>query len=122
MLLKIDAKESMTPKIMLSQRSMKIMAQADKAHSTSTRINPSLSDFCYPNVLKTCQQPTPKLGNLKWMNNNCKSNGQKLWEFQDGCLAFPGSLVNLVFYLMGYTCPGCRVNALTMEKISFTKY
>ena len=78
MLLKIDAKESMTPKIMLSQRSMKIMAQADKAHSTSTRINPSLSDFCYPNVLKTCQQPTPKLGNLKWMNNDCKSNGQTL--------------------------------------------
>ena len=33
--------------------------------------NPSLLDFCYSDVLKTWQQSTPKLGNLKYVNNNC---------------------------------------------------
>ena len=33
-----------------------------------TKINPSLSDAYYPDVLKTWQQSTPKLGKLKWVN------------------------------------------------------
>ena len=41
---------------------MKTMACIDKAHSASTNINPSLSDFYYPDVLETWQQPTPKSG------------------------------------------------------------
>ena len=40
-----------------------------KAHSAFTKkkkqnkTNPSSLDFCYPDVLKTWQQSTPKLGN-----------------------------------------------------------
>ena len=39
------------------------MVHVDKAHSASTKNNPSRLDFCYPDVLKTWQQSTPKLGN-----------------------------------------------------------
>ena len=34
-----------------------------KAHSASTKNNPSLLDFCYSDVLKARQQSTPKSGN-----------------------------------------------------------
>lgn len=34
-----------------------------KAHPAPTKDNPSLLNLCYPNVLKTWQQSTPKLGN-----------------------------------------------------------
>ena len=44
---------------------MKVMAHIDKAHSASTKINPS---------------STPKSGNLKWINNGCKSNSQSHGE------------------------------------------
>ena len=77
--------------------------------------NPSLLDFCYSDVLKTWQQSTPKLGNLKYVNNNCKSEPGR-WEIQDGHLVFPGSLTNLIFILWVKTFPGYRVNALTMTK------
>ena len=40
------------------------------------KIVPSLSDFCYPDVLKTWQQSTPKLENFKWVNISCKSSSQ----------------------------------------------
>ena len=33
-----------------------------KAHSASTKNNPSPLDFCYSDVLKTWQQSIPKLG------------------------------------------------------------
>ena len=64
---------------------MKVMAHIDKAHSASTKINPS---------------STPKSGNLKWINNDCKCNSQS-WEIQNGCLTFPGSLINLIFSFNG---------------------
>ena len=35
---------------------MKIMAHTDKAHSASTKINPSMSDFWHPDVPKTWPQ------------------------------------------------------------------
>ena len=38
------------------------MVHIDKAHSASTKNKASLLDFCYPDVLKTWQQSTPKLG------------------------------------------------------------
>ena len=49
-----------------------------------------LSDFCYPDILKTQQQSTPKSGNLKWINHSYKLKKKKsrVWEIQDGCLAF----------------------------------
>ena len=61
------------------------MAHIDKAHSASTKNNPS---------------STPKSGNLKWINNDCKCNSQS-WEIQNGCLTFPGSLINLIFSFNG---------------------
>ena len=45
----------------ISLWSMKTATHIDKAHSASTKINPS---------------STPKSGNLKWIKNGCKSNSQ----------------------------------------------
>ena len=47
-----------------------------------------------------------------------------LWEIQDGCLAFPGSLTDLIFIRWVKALPRYSVNALTMsslkkEKITF---
>ena len=39
------------------------MVHVDKAHSASTKKKSSLLDLCYPDVLKTWQQSTPKSGN-----------------------------------------------------------
>ena len=56
----------------ISQWSMKIMVHVGKAHSAFKKMNPLLSDCCYPDVLTT-QWPTPKRANLKWMNSDCRS-------------------------------------------------
>ena len=72
------------------------MAHIDKTNSVCTKINPSLE-------------------NLKWINNGCKPNSQGM-EVQDACLAFPGSLTNLVFIRWVKAFPGYSVNALTMTK------
>ena len=52
------------------------MVHVEKAHSASTKNKPSQLDFCYPDVLKTWQQSTPKLENFKWVNISCKSSSQ----------------------------------------------
>ena len=77
---------------------MKTMAHIDKAHSTSTKINPS---------------STAKLGNLKWINNGHKS---ELWEIR---LAFPGSLTYLTYIWWDKVFPNFGVNALTKEEKMF---
>lgn len=43
----------------------------DKTHSASTNINPSLSVFCYPDILETWPQSVPKSGNLESIKNGC---------------------------------------------------
>ena len=53
---------------------MRIMAHVDKVHFASIKINSLfIVKLWYPNVLKTWQWSTPKSGNLKWVNNGCKS-------------------------------------------------
>ena len=86
---------------------MKIMAHVDKVHSASTKINPSLPDFCHPDVLKTWQQSTPKSGNLKWVNNSRQPNSQgygksktATWLFDKPHFLFDGIKPSLAAGLM----------------------
>ena len=65
------------------------MVCIDLAHSASTKIIPSLSDFCYPDVLKTWQQSTPKLENFMWLNISCKSNIQSYGKSKITAWLFP---------------------------------
>ena len=46
----------------ISQRSVETMAHTDKAHSAPTKINPSMSDFCHPDVPNTWPQLLLKQG------------------------------------------------------------
>ena len=49
-----------------------------------------------------------------------------LWEIQDNCLAFPGSLTDIIFIWWVEACPSYSVNVLTMslqkKKLCFTEY
>ena len=47
-----------------------------------------------------------------------------LWEIQEGCLAFPGSLTDLIFIWWVKALRGYSVNALTMsyQKTKKTNY
>ena len=38
-----------------------------------------------------------------------------IWEIQDGHLAFPGSLTDLIFIWWAKAFHGCSINALTMS-------
>ena len=49
---------------------MKTMAHTDKAHSPSTKFS----------FYKISPLSTPKPGNLRWINNGCKSNSQSHGE------------------------------------------
>ena len=71
-----------------------------------------------------------KHGNSLLLNQEIKNKQQLkikepgLWEIQDDCLAFPGSLTDLIFIWWVKALPGYSVNALTMsspkkEKIMF---
>ena len=59
-----------------------------------------------------------------------KIKEQELWEIQDSCLAFPGSLTDLIFIWWVKAFHGYSVNALTMssqkkkeeKELCFTEY
>ena len=64
---------------------------------------------------------------LKIDKQQLKSKEPELWEIQDGHLAFPGSLTDLIFIWWVKVFPGYSVNALTMsspkeKNIYFTEY
>ena len=45
-----------------------------------------------------------------------------IWEIQDGHLAFPGSLTDLIFIWWAKAFHGCSINALTMSSQKKKKY
>ena len=95
---------------------MKIMTHVDKVHSATTKINPLLSDFCYPDVLVAWQQSTPKSENSKWVNNSCKLNSQGYGKSKTAAWLFPAPWQTSFLFNGLKPSPGYRVNALKMKK------
>ena len=77
-----------------AKESVKIMLCIDKVHATAAKINFSLSDFCYSDILVTWQMSTPNSEELRWVRNSCKLNswalGNSSWLF--GSSWIPGKL------------------------------